>query len=95
MDEVVRTVRNRSVLLGDQVVPEKQSSVLTTVYNMSRAPEWSIPKRFRASSGSWHSERSPAWRPASRQQPIDRARRHLDSSRSRGMGSMCNVLAGL
>ncbi len=37
MDEVVRTVRNESpVLLGDQVVPEKQSSVLTTVYNMSR-----------------------------------------------------------
>ena len=37
MDQVVRTLRDESpVLLGDQVVPEKQSSVLTTVYNMSR-----------------------------------------------------------
>jgi len=37
MDEVVRTVRSeRPALLGDQVAPEKQSSVITTVYNISR-----------------------------------------------------------
>lgn len=37
MDEVVRSVRRESeVLLGNQAPPEKQSSVLTTVYNMSR-----------------------------------------------------------
>jgi len=37
MDDVVRTIRQESpVLLGSEVVPEKQSSVLTTVYNISR-----------------------------------------------------------
>jgi hypothetical protein len=37
MDEVVRSIRRESeVLLGNQAAPEKQSSVLTTVYNMSR-----------------------------------------------------------
>lgn len=37
MDEVVRSVRRESdVLLGNQSPAEKQSSVLTTVYNMSR-----------------------------------------------------------
>jgi transcriptional regulator with XRE-family HTH domain len=37
MDQVVKTLRDESpVLLGNEVVPEKQSSVLTTVYNMSR-----------------------------------------------------------
>jgi hypothetical protein len=37
MDAVVRSIRQESpVLLGNEVVPEKQSSVLTTVYNMSR-----------------------------------------------------------
>ena len=37
MDQVVKSLREESpVLLGDQVVPEKQSSMLTTVYNMSR-----------------------------------------------------------
>jgi transcriptional regulator with XRE-family HTH domain len=37
MDEVVRSVRRESdVLLGNQAPAEKQSSVLTTVYNMSR-----------------------------------------------------------
>lgn len=37
MDEVVRSVRHESpILLGTEVAPEKQSSVLTTVYNMSR-----------------------------------------------------------
>jgi hypothetical protein len=37
MDEVVNTLRDESpALLGDQVPPKKQSSMLTTVYNMSR-----------------------------------------------------------
>ena len=37
MDQVVRSIRHESpVLLGNEVVAEKQSSVLTTVYNMSR-----------------------------------------------------------
>jgi transcriptional regulator with XRE-family HTH domain len=37
MDEVVRSIRHESpVLLGNEVQPEKQSSVITTVYNMSR-----------------------------------------------------------
>ena len=37
MDQVVKSLREESpVLLGDQVGPEKQSSMLTTVYNMSR-----------------------------------------------------------
>ena len=37
MDDVVRCIREESpVLLGSEVVAEKQSSVLTTVYNMSR-----------------------------------------------------------
>jgi hypothetical protein len=37
MDDVVRSVRRESeVLLGNAAPAEKQSSVLTTVYNMSR-----------------------------------------------------------
>jgi hypothetical protein len=37
MDDVVRSIRRESdVLLGNEAPPEKQSSVLTTVYNMSR-----------------------------------------------------------
>jgi transcriptional regulator with XRE-family HTH domain len=37
MDDVVRTIRDESpVILGAEVAAEKQSSVLTTVYNMSR-----------------------------------------------------------
>ena len=37
MDDVVRTIRHESpVILGAEVAAEKQSSVLTTVYNMSR-----------------------------------------------------------
>jgi len=37
MDDVVRSIRHESpVILGDGVPAEKQSSVLTTVYNMSR-----------------------------------------------------------
>jgi transcriptional regulator with XRE-family HTH domain len=37
MDEVVNSLREESpALLGDQVAPKKQSSMLTTVYNMSR-----------------------------------------------------------
>jgi hypothetical protein len=37
MDEVVRSIRHESpILLGNEVQPEKQSSVITTVYNMSR-----------------------------------------------------------
>jgi hypothetical protein len=37
MDEVVRSIRRESpVLLGNEALPEKQSSVLTTVYNISR-----------------------------------------------------------
>ena len=37
MDDVVRSIRHESpILLGNEVQPEKQSSVLTTVYNMSR-----------------------------------------------------------
>jgi transcriptional regulator with XRE-family HTH domain len=37
MDQVVKSLRDESpVLLGHQVESEKQSSVLTTVYNMSR-----------------------------------------------------------
>ena len=37
MDEVVRSIRQESpILLGNEVPPEKQSSVISTVYNMSR-----------------------------------------------------------
>ena len=37
MDEVVRSIRHESpILLGNEVPPEKQSSVISTVYNMSR-----------------------------------------------------------
>lgn len=37
MDDVVRSIRHESpTLLGSEVRPEKQSSVITTVYNMSR-----------------------------------------------------------
>jgi transcriptional regulator with XRE-family HTH domain len=37
MDDVVRSIRRESpVLLGNDALPEKQSSVLTTVYNISR-----------------------------------------------------------
>jgi transcriptional regulator with XRE-family HTH domain len=37
MDDVVRSIRHESpILLGNEVQPEKQSSVITTVYNMSR-----------------------------------------------------------
>jgi transcriptional regulator with XRE-family HTH domain len=37
MDDVVRTIRHESpVILGADVAAEKQSSMLTTVYNMSR-----------------------------------------------------------
>jgi hypothetical protein len=37
MDQVVRSIRDESpILLGNEVPPEKQSSVITTVYNMSR-----------------------------------------------------------
>jgi hypothetical protein len=37
MDDVVRSIRRESTgLLGSEAPPEKQSSVLTTVYNMSR-----------------------------------------------------------
>jgi hypothetical protein len=37
MDEVFRSVRHESpILLGNDVPPEKQSSVISTVYNMSR-----------------------------------------------------------
>jgi transcriptional regulator with XRE-family HTH domain len=37
MDDVVRSIRHETaILLGDEVQPEKQSSVITTLYNMSR-----------------------------------------------------------
>ncbi len=37
MDDVVRSIRHESpILLGNEVQPEKQSAVITTVYNMSR-----------------------------------------------------------
>lgn len=37
MDEVVRSIRAETpILLGSEVPPEKQSSVISTVYNMSR-----------------------------------------------------------
>ncbi len=37
MDAVVRSIREESpILLGNEVPPEKQSSVISTVYNMSR-----------------------------------------------------------
>lgn len=37
MDEVVRSIRAETpILLGNEVPPEKQSSVISTVYNMSR-----------------------------------------------------------
>jgi transcriptional regulator with XRE-family HTH domain len=37
MDDVVRSIRNESpLLLGSESPPQKQSSVLTTVYNLSR-----------------------------------------------------------
>ena len=37
MDEVVRSIRREShALLGNEAQPEKQSAVLTTVYNISR-----------------------------------------------------------
>jgi hypothetical protein len=37
MDQVVRSIREESpILLGNEVPPEKQSSVISTVYNMAR-----------------------------------------------------------
>jgi transcriptional regulator with XRE-family HTH domain len=37
MDDVVRSIRRESpVLLGNEVLPEKQSTVLASVYNLSR-----------------------------------------------------------
>jgi transcriptional regulator with XRE-family HTH domain len=37
MDEVVRSIREESpILLGNEVAPGKQSSVISTVYNLSR-----------------------------------------------------------
>jgi hypothetical protein len=37
MDDVVRSIRHESpILLGSDVQPEKQSTVITAVYNMSR-----------------------------------------------------------
>jgi transcriptional regulator with XRE-family HTH domain len=37
MDEVVRSIRHETpILLGNEVQPEKQSTVITAVYNMSR-----------------------------------------------------------
>jgi hypothetical protein len=37
MDDVVRSIRHESpILLGNDVPPEKQSSVISTVYNLSR-----------------------------------------------------------
>ena len=37
MDDVVRSIRHESpILLGNEVQPEKQSTVITAVYNMSR-----------------------------------------------------------
>ena len=37
MDDVVRSIRREStILLGNEVEPEKQSTVLTSVYNLSR-----------------------------------------------------------
>ena len=37
MDEVVRSIRREShALLGNEAQPEKQSAVLTTIYNISR-----------------------------------------------------------
>ena len=37
MDQVVRSIREESpILLGNEVPPEKQSSVISTVYNLAR-----------------------------------------------------------